>query len=376
MPITVPSYQWIKNNDELSSLCERLQNETAIALDTEFIRTNTFYPKTALLQIAIPDGAFLIDPLTIDDFDPLRAILENQNIVKIIHSCSEDLEVCKFFFNSLPTPIFDTQVAAAIANIGFSLSYSALVTNIVGVDLPKGETRSNWLARPLSVDQEHYAVLDVAHLIAVYQALSDSLNEQGRLSWLQEECAELIANARLGVKPEDYYKKIKSAWKLSQKQLVVLQALTTWREIKARELDKPRNHVVPEKVVFEVAKTLADSPAEVKQLMVGPFGRYKKQVEPMATVVKTLLENYSDVSIQKLPGPLPSNARDLAKNIKDHAEEVSNEVGLPVEVLLKKNDIEAFVRTGLKTGKYTLPKRMQGWRKAVIGDQLLLIAEK
>lgn len=376
MASSIPTYQWVTSNEQLANLCKKLKHESAIALDTEFIRTNTFYPKTALIQIAAADGAYLIDPLTIADFEPLRDIFRNTNIVKVLHSCSEDLEVFNNLLQTLPTPLFDSQIAAAIANIGFSMSYSALVRELIGVELPKGETRSDWLARPLRPEQEHYAALDVVHLLELYKKLENRLQQLDRLSWLQEECAELISNAAETPDPENYYQKIKAAWKLNAQQLSVLQALSSWREIKARQIDKPRNHIVPEKVLFEVAKTLADTPIKVRQLMPGPLGRYKKQAEPVAEIVKCSIDAVEKSTVAKLPVPLSSSSKEMVKRIKALAEQVSEEQGIPNEVLLKKNDVEAFVRSGLKTGEYILPPRLHGWRRTVIGDQLLAIANE
>jgi hypothetical protein len=154
---------WIRDNDSLGQHCAEWQHLPFVALDTEFMRVDTFYPIAGLIQIGDGERAYLIDPLTIDNWQPLAALLENPAVVKVLHACSEDLEVLLRLTGSLPAPLFDTQLAAAYLNLGFSMGYSRLVKEVLDLDLPKGETRSDWLQRPLSETQISYAAED-AHI--------------------------------------------------------------------------------------------------------------------------------------------------------------------------------------------------------------------
>ena len=186
---------WIRDNDSLGQFCAQWQQLPFVALDTEFMRVDTFYPIAGLLQIGDGERAFLIDPLTIDNWQPLAQLLENPAVVKVLHACSEDLEVLLRLTGSLPAPLFDTQLAAAYLNLGFSMGYSRLVSEVLGIDLPKGETRSDWLQRPLSETQISYAAEDAVHLAELFVRLRPKLSDD-KYAWVLEDGAELVANLR------------------------------------------------------------------------------------------------------------------------------------------------------------------------------------
>ena len=169
---------WICDNDSLGQHCAEWQQLPFVALDTEFMRVDTFYPIAGLIQIGDGVRAYLIDPLTIDNWQPLAALLENPAVIKVVHACSEDLEVLLRLTGSLPVPLFDTQLAAAYLNLGFSMGYSRLVQAVLDIDLPKGETRSDWLQRPLSETQVSYAAEDAVHLAEVFIRLRPRLSDR------------------------------------------------------------------------------------------------------------------------------------------------------------------------------------------------------
>ena len=160
-------YQYVETRVQLLSAVEACKSAGVIALDTEFARFNTYYPIVGLIQIATRDDCFLIDPVALSDLEPLAPLLQNPGILKVFHACSEDLEVFQHALGVIPAPLFDTQIAAAVLGVGFSMSYQALVEHWLGVSLPKDQTRSDWLARPLTAQQLHYAALDVIHLLEV-----------------------------------------------------------------------------------------------------------------------------------------------------------------------------------------------------------------
>ena len=219
---------WIRDNDSLGQHCAEWQQLPFVALDTEFMRVDTFYPIAGLIQIGDGTRAYLIDPLTIDNWQPLADLLENQAVVKVLHACSEDLEVLLRLTGSLPVPLFDTQLAAAYLNLGFSMGYSRLVKEVLDIDLPKGETRSDWLQRPLSETQISYAAEDAVHLAEVYKLLHPRLSAE-KYRWVLEDGAELVANLRRETDPYEVYREAKLAWKLSRAQLAVLREICAWR---------------------------------------------------------------------------------------------------------------------------------------------------
>ena len=177
---------WINNNNELQRVCEQLAGSNLIALDTEFIRTDTYYPKIALIQLSDGETIWLIDVLAIDNFLPLKNLLENPDICLIFHACAEDLEVLDHAINIQPTQIFDTQVTAGIVNIGYCMGYARLVDSLLDIQLDKQETRSNWLARPLTQRQLDYAAVDVLHLHNLHSILVEMLDQQDRFAWFEE----------------------------------------------------------------------------------------------------------------------------------------------------------------------------------------------
>ncbi|RMV93581.1 ribonuclease D, partial [Pseudomonas coronafaciens] len=245
---------WIRDDDSLALYCAQWQSLPFVALDTEFMRVDTFYPIAALLQIGDGKSAWLIDPLLINDWRPLSALLENPDVIKVVHACSEDLEVLLRLTGSLPVPLFDTQLAAAYLNLGFSMGYSRLVQEVLDIDLPKGETRSDWLQRPLSETQISYAAEDAVHLAELFAILRPRLSDD-KYAWLLDDGAELVANLRREVDPYEVYRDAKLAWKLSRAQLAVLRELCAWREREARARNLPRNRIVREHSLWPLAKT-------------------------------------------------------------------------------------------------------------------------
>ena len=167
--IQPPDSQYIVDDAELAKACAYLQRASVLALDTEFVRTNTFYPKPGLIQIGDGQRIFLLDPLTLTQWQPFLDLLADQQITKVLHSGSEDLVLLQHTFGQLPEPMFDTQKAAAFLGYGANLSYLNIVKELIGVELEKGETRSDWCARPLSERQLHYAALDVHYLPSIYE---------------------------------------------------------------------------------------------------------------------------------------------------------------------------------------------------------------
>jgi hypothetical protein len=185
--------------DALADACARWRGAGVLGIDTEFVRERTFYPGLGLIQVTDGDAVALVDPVALGDLCPLERVFADEGIVKVLHSCSEDMEVFFHRFGALPRPVFDTQVAAAFLGLGYSPGYSALVEALFGVEVPKHLTRTNWLRRPLSADQKRYAALDVAHLLPCYDVLSEGLRRCGRDAWAAEEFAQLVDAGRFDV---------------------------------------------------------------------------------------------------------------------------------------------------------------------------------
>ena len=367
---------YIDDNETLRKFCLQWQHAAVLALDTEFIRTDTFYPIGALLQISEGTGCFLIDPLSIDDFSPLTALLTDPAIVKVLHSCSEDLEVFERLFQVLPQPLIDTQIAAGLDGYGFSLGYQKMTEALLQIHVAKGETRSNWLQRPLTESQIHYAALDVAYLPEMYQQLKQSLESKGRWQWLLDECSPLTNGQSDTDAITQYYKKVKSVWKLSSRQLGVLRLVIEWRESEARHRDRPRGRILKDKSCFEIART---QPRDVKALSsiedVGQSTLRNYGQELLKLVMTGINLAESELPAQ-LPKPLPPQTGTLLKQLKAHVSHRAEHLQMAPELLVRKRDYEELLRSGFNNRDYQLPASLCGWRKDVIGDDLLNIVLK
>lgn len=366
---------WVDEQTQLETLCAQWQQQAAIAIDTEFMRSHTFYPHAGLIQVGDGSGCYLIDPLAIKDLSALAALMSHEGTVKVIHSCSEDLEVFRHLLGVVPSPLFDTQIAAAYAGIGFSMGYAALVNNLLSIELEKGETRSDWMQRPLSQSQLHYAALDVAYLLIVYGKILQELKARQRLSWVQEECALLISNAQSSDVFADAYNKIKLAWKLYPDQLAVLREVCVWREQAARALDVPRNRLLKENAAWEIARR---KPKTVKQLLaidgVGPRTQKVLAEELLAVIAKgedTAEERWPE----RLPLPLTPAQGEVQKALKKLALAIAARDDIASEVILRKKDLDVLVRSVL-AGSVETPAGLKGWRYDVVGKDLEKLAQE
>ncbi|WP_081848043.1 ribonuclease D [Microbulbifer sp. HZ11] len=355
---------WVDGDAQLAELCSRWRTQSAVALDTEFMRSRTFYPQPALVQIGDGKHCYLIDNLAIDNLEPLKELLQDTRVVKIMHSCSEDLETLDRLLGAIPDPIFDTQIAAAISGMGAGLGYAATVSQLLQIDLPKSETRSDWLQRPLSDSQKNYAALDVAWLPFVYGILLKQLRQQGRLDWLWEDCTAMVEAARQPEPPEQYYLKIKGAWRLRQNQLAVLQDLCAWREQEARARNMPRNHLLKENVCLALAQNMPKYLATLAQP--GLEGKtLRRYGETLLEIIARAAER--DTPPARLPQPLNREQGEVLKLLRKKVSELAEAAGLPAEILVRKKELEVLVQAP----QPQLEGRLTGWRRAVVGEPLL-----
>ncbi|MBX8567707.1 ribonuclease D [Pseudomonas cichorii] len=361
---------WIRDDDSLARQCAQWQSLPFVALDTEFMRVDTFYPIAALLQIGDGSSAWLIDPLLISDWTPLSALLENPDVIKVVHACSEDLEVLLRLTGSLPVPLFDTQLAAAYLNIGFSMGYSRLVQEVLNIDLPKGETRSDWLQRPLSETQISYAAEDAVHLAELFGLLRPRLSDEKYL-WVLEDGAELVANLRREVDPYETYRDAKLAWKLSRAQLAVLRELCAWREIQARSRNLPRNRIVREHSLWPLAKTQPDNLSALARIEDMHPRTVRQDGEFLLDLIRKSGNLPPDQWPAALPEPLPIEASGILKGLRAIGQQYAEQLNIAPEVVLRKKTLEALLKSGYPDGPYTLPDSLRGWRRELMGQALL-----
>ncbi|MBD3587386.1 ribonuclease D [Salinimonas sp. HHU 13199] len=342
-------YQLITTSEQLKNVCRKAQTHAAVALDTEFVRTRTLTPQLGLLQLYDGDQLVLIDPLQIEDMQPFITLMLNSNVVKVLHSCSEDLEAFLTAFDCIPSPVFDTQFAASVLNIGPTLGYARLVEMLSNVQLDKGESRTDWLARPLSEKQLHYAANDVLYLLPVYENLNKQITEKGLLNWVFDEMTTLAAKKAANLPAEFAYLPVKNNWRLNIEQLTVLQHLSAWRIGMARKKDLALNFVLKESLMFEIAQRLPDSRHELSSVcgMIAPTMR--RYGDTLLDIVQRARDEYNDLPQDKhLPRAqrlvdFPAYKKTLAE-LKTAANDIAEQYQVPVEVVASKKQLNQVLK--------------------------------
>lgn len=354
-------WKLIETDAALGALLQDAAGCDAVMVDTEFMRRNTFFPQVALLQLCFSGSdaagtAWLVDPLAIEDTSGLVALFTDPAVVKVLHSGSEDLEVFQRWLGSLPQPLFDTQKAGAMVGLDFGQGYRAMVLALCGEDLPKGETRSDWLQRPLTESQCHYAAQDVVYLLDAYEEIARRCREQGKYDWVLEDGAEAV-NSLASASP-DYYRRIKGAWKLSPRQLAVLMAVCDWREVTARKSDKPRSWIIDDKVCLQIAQAMPGSRSELQAAADLPPAVLRRRGEVLVDIVQAQEALPENELPERLPAPLDAGQRNQLKSLKQHAARIAEQLGVAPQTLMASKDYETLLR-----GIAEEPAYWTGWRR-------------
>lgn len=258
--------RYIDTPEALESWVADMQGRPWVALDTEFVRERTFYPRLCLVQMATDDRAACIDPLEVTNLAPLRPLLSDPATTKILHAARQDMEVLEQTLGRVPTPIFDTQVAAALLGHGDQTGLETLLRELCGVQLKKSQTRSDWCRRPLSPEQIRYAIDDVRYLGAIYERLHTALAEAGRLEWLTAELKALTESAEDPGTDETAWQAVKGAGRLQPHELAVLRELARWREAQARRRDRPRRWILTDETLVAIARARPEDPQSLARI--------------------------------------------------------------------------------------------------------------
>ncbi|MGQ7818266.1 ribonuclease D [Metapseudomonas furukawaii] len=361
---------WIRDAAALARHCTEWRRLPFVALDTEFMRVDTFYPKAGLVQVGDGERAFVIDPLLIGDWTPFAELLEDRAVLKVLHACSEDLEVFQRLTGALPQPLLDTQLAAGYLGIGYSMGYSRLVQAVLGIELPKDETRSDWLQRPLTEMQVRYAAEDVQHLAELYVALESRLTEPKR-AWVLEDGAEMVANLRREVLPDELYREAKLGWKLTRNQLAVLRVLYAWRETEARLRDQPRNRILREHSLWPLARFQPDNLVSLARIDDMHPRTVRQDGNTLLNLIREAAATPPESWPEALPDPLPPEAAPLLKQLRAIGQAEAERLGMAPELMLRKKHLEALLKSGFPNGPYSLPDGLRGWRRELMGQALL-----
>lgn len=267
MSNTRPPSLYVDTAEMLDDICVKLSKKPYIALDTEFLRERTYRPQLCLIQVKVDDILACIDTQAIDDLSPLMAVLQNPNITKVLHAASQDLEIFYLYSKGkVPTPIFDTQLAAPLLGYNEQIGYGNLVKEMLGVELSKAHTRADWTRRPLPEKQIEYALDDVIYLEQLYNKIHAQLSERDRLEWLAPEFAEWENPEKYDQPAKQRWLKIRNIQRYKGPALACIQALAEWREIKARELNLPRNWLIKDDVLCSIGQLQPDSLDELSHV--------------------------------------------------------------------------------------------------------------
>lgn len=362
----------ISDNASLAKWCEHWQTLPMVALDTEFQRVETFYPIPGLIQLADDQHCYLIDPLAVTDFEPLKALFRNPDVLKVLHAATEDLELFQNSLGVLPEPVFDTQIAAAILNWGFSMGLQRMLQTVLGVEVGKHETTSDWLRRPLSASQEHYAALDVAYLPAICQKQKDALEARGMLEWLQQESDAMLRQA-VDEDPDgaEYYKRFTQMWTLPPHKIAALRDLTAWREQTCRSRDVPRNRILRNQALLEIVNQWPKNNFELSQVDEIKRAIIRNDGAQILSFLKNAQKSAEENPPEPILRPLPYFWNKPLKKLKAIVRECAADLDVAPEIMLRKKELDALIRSGLDDYNYQMPEAVSPWRAEAVGEKLL-----
>ncbi|MBP0494043.1 ribonuclease D [Pararoseomonas indoligenes] len=360
----------ITTTEQLVPLCERLRQEPFVTVDTEFMRERTYWPELCVVQLGGEHDTAVVDALAPGlDLSPLGALLADEHVVKVFHACRQDVEIFVLRYGATPQPLFDTQIAAMVAGFGDQASYDSLARALANASIDKAHRFSDWSARPLSPAQIAYAAADVTHLRRIYVALRDRLAKEGRLDWVAEEMAALIDPATYGTDPETAWEKLRPRT-TNRRFLGVLRAITAWREREAQRVNIPRQRLLRDESLLEVAATAptdAGALARARGVTEG-FARGKSGASLLAAIeaAKELPEAELPEAPRERSGPAASPA--LVALLKVLLAAKAEEHQVAPRLLASSDDLERLASDAPED----LPA-VQGWRRKVFGADALAL---
>ncbi len=350
----------IETTSSLKEAYEEHRNAEQVAIDTEFRRRDTFFPHVALMQICWGEHAYLVDPLKLDDSALLRRLLSETEQLKLIHSASEDLEVFFHWLGVLPTPLFDTQRAAAILGFGSGIGYRNLVQRFCEIELPKAETQSDWMRRPLSSAQIEYAVQDVSYLYSIGLRLIALAREYQRFEWIIEDSAGIFPGAK------SLTHKFKTAYRLSPLKRRVLVGLLEWRDLRAKTLDRPRSWIISDKLIMTLAKNMPQTERGLLDIDGMSGGMVRRLGREIIHTIASAISLDDKVHTVYLPEPLSGEQKQTRSLISQFVAKRAEDLNIPPQLLMSKGDVETFIRH-IHDPTIEIPTSWSGWRdKAVI----------
>src|SRR5690606_18282053 len=353
----------------LASALQELAQSTFVAIDTEFMRESSYYPKLCLVQLASIDYCALVDPLASVNLEPLWTFLAERRRVKVLHAARQDLEVLAVHApHAIPMgPIFDTQLAAALLGQSAQIGYAALVSARLATTLPKGHTRTDWHRRPLSAEQLEYAADDVRYLVPLYLDLHAALVRTGKLAWLEQEALEFERAELHGPEPEQAWKRLRGLDRLRPEQRATAKLLAEWRERLAIKHDKPRGWILSDEALREISERMPRTLAALSRLRSLPEGLIRKRgAELLELVARGEQARAAESGVPRPRAPEPDQLA-LVTRLMSVVRERAQALAVSPELLATRRDVERLVFSG------DCARLLQGWRREAIGERLLAI---
>ncbi|HEX7381819.1 MAG TPA: ribonuclease D [Nevskiaceae bacterium] len=356
----------IDSDAALVARCQRWAQAPALALDTEFVRTDTYYAQLCLVQVDDGSDPAVVDALAVHDLEPLLERLRDPQQVKILHSGSQDLEILAPMCDAPVAPLFDTQRAAEMLGEGEQLSYAALVERHLGVKLDKSLTRTDWRHRPLRRDEMAYAAADVSYLRRLYPLLRDALAARGRLAWLREDCAQLAAPARYQEDPRDAWRRLKHLPRLPPEAQAAAVALAQWRELTARGANRPRRWILSDDALYALATRRPHDAAALAAVREVPASLARHHGGAILRCIATAHDELPNGA--GAAPPLDDEQRKGLDALRGRLAALAERLEVPRGLLANRSDLERLVRQGDASD---IPL-LHGWRRRVAAEVLEL----
>lgn len=358
---------YIANQESLEAFVDRARSSSVLAIDTEFLREKTYYARLCLLQLATDDEVVVVDPFAVESLAVIEPLLTDESIVKLFHAGDQDLEILYHEVGVLPHPVFDTQIAAALLGQSQQVGYGALVHAECGVSLKKIDSFTDWSRRPLSDSQLEYAADDVVYLPRLYRMMTKELTEKGRLTWLDHDFEELVDPARYEQDPRERYRRLKRGNQLTLQQLSAAREVAAWRETEAQRRNIPRKWVLTDEQIVEACKREARTIDELFMVR----GMREKLSTRDARKVVSLLKSGLDLPEDAWPEPdRPSRNEpnvDAQIDLMNALVRLrSKENGIAMQTLASHAELSQVAR-----GHHEGVDVLKGWRRALIGEELL-----
>lgn len=359
----------ITTTEQLAEACARLARHPFVTVDTEFLRDATYYPKLCLVQLASPEEGLLVDPIAKGiDLAPLLALMADPAVVKVFHAARQDVEIIWHLGRMIPSPLFDTQIAAMVCGYGDSVGYEQLANDLAKARIDKSSRFTDWSRRPLSEAQLSYALSDVTHLRDIYLHFQQELERTGRTGWLAEEMRVLSAPGTYDLQPEDAWTRLKGRVR-KPRELAILMELATWRERQAQSRDVPRSRVLKDDALIDIVQRAPRGESELGELRSIPRGFERSQAgaEILAAVERGLERDHK--TLPRLDRPQQRNANGAVLDLlRVLLKAVSDSERVAPKIIATIDDLEAIAADDEAD-----VLALKGWRRTLFGDRALAL---